>query len=124
MPAKPPACDLLTPNVSEWSVSDRSPVDTLATAGGGAHLVLLVGPWEPATGLDVLDDLGLDAHEVASAHEPSAEPGKRTPLPLPPGRYAARVLSMPAQMCHAALARRLSKLFKHPPAQGRTARAG
>ena len=33
-------------------------------------------------GVDVLDDLGLDAHEVASAHEPSAEPGKRTPLPL------------------------------------------
>ena len=81
MPAKPPACDLLTPIVSEWSVSDRSPVDTLAAAGGGAHLVLLVGPGEPATGLDVLDDLGLDALEVASAHEPSAEPGKRTPCP-------------------------------------------
>ena len=69
MPAKPRACDLLTPNVSEWSVSDRSPVDTLAAARGGAHLVLLVGPGEPATGLDVLDDLGLDAHEVASASQ-------------------------------------------------------
>ena len=94
MPAKPRACDLLTPNVSEWSVSDRSPLDTLAAARGGAHLVLLVGPGEPATGLDVLDDLGLDAHEVASAHEPSAEPGKRTPLPLPPGRYAARMVHL------------------------------
>ena len=76
MPAKPRACDLLTPNVSEWSVSDRSPVDTLAAAGGGSHLVLLVGPGAPATGLH-------DVWTASNYGDTSPAPELRYQIPRP-----------------------------------------
>ncbi len=91
-----PDPDLLSPPTSEWTTSSEPLADVLADLDPTDLVLALPVPpgGIPATGAtaQALALLGLDAAEVQAAHEPSAEPGSATRMPLVPGERAARTV--------------------------------
>ena len=88
---------LLNPSTSAWSVHpDLDAALTGSAAGeaaGGAALVAVVGDADGPGDADAraaLAALGLDPDQVLATHEPRAEAGAVTTVPLPPGEHAVR----------------------------------
>lgn len=91
-----PAPDLLTPAASAWVVATEPLADLLADADPeGLVLALPVDEGGlPADGpqAEALALVGLEAAAVVAAHEPSAEAGTVTRVPLVPGERGARAV--------------------------------
>ena len=89
-----PAPELLNPPASTWTVSAERFADVLADLDAADLLLALPVPTGglPPTGTSaaVLALVGLDAAEVSATHEPKAEAGSITTIPLPPGERPAR----------------------------------
>jgi len=91
-----PDPDLLNPPTSEWTTSSEPLADLLADLDPTDLVLALPVPTGgvPGTGATAraLALVGLDAADVQAAHEPSAEAGATTRIPLVPGERAARTV--------------------------------
>jgi leucyl aminopeptidase len=89
-----PAPELLDPAASAWTISAEPLADVLADLDPADLLLALPVPTGglPSTGSSAraLALVGLDADVVAATHEPKAEAGSVTTIPLPPGERPAR----------------------------------
>jgi leucyl aminopeptidase len=91
-----PTPQLTDPATSRWSVLATSLGDVLADLDPTDLLLAVPVPAEGLAGdqeaAAALALVGLDAADVAAAHEPSSEAGATTRLPLVPGERAARTV--------------------------------
>jgi leucyl aminopeptidase len=90
------APELLDPDSSAWTISAEPVADVLADLDPADLLLALPVPTGglPATGATAraLALVGLEAAQVQAAHEPKADAGSVTRIPLVPGERAARTV--------------------------------
>ena len=91
-----PASHLLNPPASQWTTRSEPLADVLADLDPTDLVLALPVPQGglATTGAtaEALALVGLDAADVQAAHEPSAEAGALTRIPLVPGERAARTV--------------------------------